>query len=67
VVFEHNGKDPRRDIATILYEFYINPNNAVVYGAVRDVNVFYSVASAITYKSEDRRTYERITIISPDA
>jgi hypothetical protein len=59
--FEHTGKDPRRDIATILYEFYINPNNATVYGAVRDVNVFYSAASAIAYKSVDRRTYERLS------
>jgi hypothetical protein len=61
VSFERDRKDPRGDIATILYEFYVNPNNATVYGAVRDVNVFYSVASATAYKSEDRRTYERLS------
>jgi hypothetical protein len=61
VSFEHNRKDPRGDIATILYEFYVNPNNATVYEAVRDVNVFYNVSSVIAYKSENRRTYERLS------
>jgi hypothetical protein len=58
VSFEY--KDPREDIVAILYEFYANPGNAT-YGAVRDIKVFYNVASGTAYKSEDRRTYERLS------
>jgi hypothetical protein len=47
VLFTETGKDPRSDLVAILTAFYLNPTNQTVYGAVRDVNVFYTVAGDI--------------------
>jgi hypothetical protein len=45
VRLERTGKDPRADLTAIITAFYLNPTNQTVYGAVRDVNVFYTVAA----------------------
>jgi hypothetical protein len=60
VFLERIGKDPRAALADIITAFYLNPTNQTVYGAVRDVNVFYTVARHIS-KNPTEATLCRIT------
>jgi hypothetical protein len=60
VRLERTGKDPRADLTAILTTFYLNPTNQTVYGAVRDVNVFYTVASSISNDLITREMYELV-------
>jgi hypothetical protein len=54
------GKDPRADLAAIITEFYLNPTNQTVYGALRDVNVYYDVAGGTSNNPTNRAMYEMI-------
>jgi hypothetical protein len=54
------GKDPRPALTDIITAFYLNPTNQTVYGAMRDVNVFYDVAAGVSDNPANREMYETI-------
>jgi hypothetical protein len=56
------GKDPRASLTDIITTFYLNPTNQTVYGTVRDVNVYYTIARHIS-KSPTEATMYRITAV----
>jgi hypothetical protein len=60
IFLERTGKDPRADLAAILTAFYLNPANQTVYGTMRDVNVYYTVARNIS-RDATEATLCRIT------
>ncbi|GBR76280.1 hypothetical protein NO2_0852 [Candidatus Termititenax persephonae] len=57
VFLEKTGKDPRADMTAIITTFYLSPTNQTVYGAMRDVNVFYDVMRHISRDSTEATMY----------